>query len=200
MNQSPVTLRTAIAAQVRAFAKANQMFSVFDITKAIRNSDIELTDVKMVDGTLRYNIPHAEVKTLFLGLWDAGDLDDVNLSRRFNGTFMEYTPAMVTTDDAAQVATSATPTPSAPASSAQNPAPTTSNITLFTEDRVIRYLKNCKAKGIWPTLRQVQSAIKRNDSYPIPTCGELYNYIYNSQEYDVDTHPDCLSRTRVRTD
>jgi hypothetical protein len=199
-----VTLQTAILKQVAKFADNNSVFSVHDITIAIRNKaasgELEIPEVEVQGASFRFDIPHSKVKALFDELYHTGVFDtNYRLDRSFNGTYYEYTPTGLNSNSTPAVApspTTASPTPAAPATApATAPAGTisTSNVA-----RIGLYLSNCATRQFQPTLRQVQSAIKRNDFIPIPSCEELKQYI-TSLGYTIVYAPDSLSHAQVVT-
>jgi hypothetical protein len=194
-----VTLQTAVLLQVKEFASTGQSFSVHNITRTIRNKtaqgELEIPEVEVSGAFFRFDIQHAKVKALFDELWRTGVFDpDFSLSRQFNGTYFLYTPSPVSGGAPAGVSvapqaplTAGVPTPVAPT------IPTASGpISADIAARVSTYLTNCANRNFRPTLRQVQSAIKRNDPFPIPFCGELKDYIENSLGYSVVGDPGSI--------
>lgn len=207
-NVPSVTLQTAVLMQVKDFANAQQTFSVFDITRTIRektgNGDIEIPEVEVSGASFRFDIPHAKVKAIFDELWRTGVFDPLfTLNRNFNGTYFEYTPQIAGNVSAtpAPVPTFAV-TPSAPVLSVST-APTTtatssgkpsrSDVT----PRVKLYLDNCASRNFRPTLKQVQSAIKRGDVSTGWTCDELSDLIENDLGFNVVPDPDYVSASQV---
>lgn len=172
-----VTLQTAVLMQVKEFAQNNMPFSVHDITRTIRQKtaqgELEVPEVEVSGASFRFDIPHAKVKALFDELWRTGVFDpDFSLSRNFNGMYFEYTPSPVNggavTGGAAMVDSSkpwlGTIPPWIPASTAtvapqSTTPPDVADIAV--EIRVQRYLTNCTTRNFRPTLKQIQSAIKR---------------------------------------
>jgi hypothetical protein len=201
-----VTLQTAVLLQVKEFAQNNQPFSVHDITAAIRNKtaqgDLEIPEVETQGASFRFDIRHPKVKALFDELWRTGVFDpDFTLSRQFNGVYFEYTPSAV--NQSAYAGVSVTPlvspqpvtTPSATQAQPTAAAPTTpSDIT----NRVSQYLTNCASRNFRPTLKQVQSAIKRGDASTGFSCESLKTTIVGLG-YTVVDDPEALSRAQVAT-
>lgn len=205
-NQVPsVTLQTAVLMQVKEFANQNQQFSVFDITRTLREKtaqgDLEIPEVEVSGASFRFDIPHAKVKALFDELWRTGVFDpDFTLSRNFNGVYFEYTPSAVNQSYAGVSVTPAPATP-APTPAPSTPAPVATNSTLPVDiqSRVAVYLLNCKNRNFRPTLKQVQSAIKRGDASTGFSCDVLKSYITTSLGYSVIDDPEALSRAQVAT-
>jgi hypothetical protein len=207
-NQVPsVTLQTAVLMQVKEFANNNQQFSVHDITRTIRQKtaagDLEIPEVEVSGASFRFDIPHAKVKALFDELWRTGVFDpDFTLSRNFNGTYFEYTPSAVNQSAYAGVSVSPTPV-TAPVSSPTPTAPTnTASVASGTlpsdiAARVATYLSNCRNRNFRPTLKQVQSAIKRGDASTGYSCPVLRSYITGTLGYTVVDDPEAESRAQV---
>ena len=199
-NQVPsVTLQTAVLMQVKEFASNNQSFSVHDITRTIRNKtgqgELEIPEVEVSGASFRFDIPHAKVKALFDELWRTGVFDpDFTLSRQFNGMYFEYTPSPVGGAAYAGVSVTQTaPQPSAPVATAPS-APVPDSVV---RDRIQTYLQNCTSKNFRPTLRNVQSAIKRDVSTGW-SCEKIQDYIENLG-YDIVPDPDAISKAQVVT-
>lgn len=205
-----VTLQSAVLLQVKEFVQNKQAFSVFDITREIRtkasNGDLEIPEAEVNGASFRFDIPHAKVKDLFNDLWNTGVFDpDFTLDRKFNGTYFVYTPSLVSGNTAApQPGTSTTSTTitATPAVTSQF-APTLSVQPLFTKvpssvvkDRVSFYLDNCQDRNFRPTLKQVQSAIKRDVSTGW-SCEELKSLIENDLRFNVISDPAYLSASQV---
>lgn len=185
-----VTLQTAVLMQVKEFAAANIAFSVHDITREVRSKvnsgALEIPEVEVAGASFRFDIPHTKVKALFNELWETGVFDpDFALDRQFNGTYFEFTPKAV----------SATPTTvpvtvNSAVNVAQPPIvpPTTAtnqNDKTAIKARIQLYLINCAARTIRPTLKQVQSAIKRGNVSTGYSCDELKDIIENDFGYSV---------------
>jgi len=196
-----VTLQTAVLMQAKEFAKNGQSFSVHDITTAIRSKvnsgELEIPEVEVAGASFRFDIPHVKVKGLFDELWRTGVFDtDFTLNRQFTGVYYEYTPTLVNT--AAPVpsfAVSSTPVTSSPSTAATATSTATNDLTTVMS-RVEMYLDNCQARGFRPTLKQVQSAIKRSESTGW-TCHDLRNLITNDLGYAVVDDPETASAAQV---
>lgn len=213
-----VTLQTAVLMQAKEFAQKNQQFSVHDITSALRNKtaqgELEIPEVEVSGASFRFDIPHVKVKALFDELWRTGVFDpDFTLSRQFNGTYFEYTPSPVA---GAYAGVSVPPTPTvASATNATNvgqawgattpavPAPVATIPTAsgpLPSDiaaRVATYLTNCGTRNFRPTLKQVQSAIKRGDASTGYGCDVLRAYIAGTLGYTVIDDPEAESKAQV---
>ena len=212
-----VTLQTAILQQVQEFANHLTVFSVHDITVAIRNKttsgELEIPEVEVQGASFRFDIPHAKVKALFDELYRTGVFDpNYRLLRAFNGMYFEYTPQQLTP------APSTTPASTAPVQSpvsagfamggttspALSPVPTPS-VTHATVPsyispndamRVQLYLANCAKKNFRPILKGVQSAIKRNDVPCSCSCSELKSYI-STLGYKIVDDPEAVSKSQI---
>lgn len=205
-NQVPsVTLQTAVLMQVKEFASNNQSFSVHDITRTIRHKtaqgELEIPEVEVSGASFRFDIPHAKVKALFDELWRTGVFDpDFTLSRQFNGMYFEYTPSPVGGSAYAGISVTPTPAPApAPAPVATTPSVPTASGPLPSDiaARVATYLTNCRNRNFRPTLKQVQSAIKRGDASTGYGCDVLKSYITGTLGYSIVDDPEAESRAQV---
>ncbi len=194
-----VTLQTAVLMTVKEFAQQNQTFSVHDITRTIRSKasqgDLEIPEVEVSGASFRFDIPHSRVKALFLEMWNSGVFDpDFTLTRNFNkgGGYFEYSPVVPAANAvyASTTSTATTPAPTTPSYSKNN-APV--------QDRVVLYLNNCATRNFRPTLKQVQSAIKRGDASTGWSCEDLQKLIETTLGYSVVADPESLSASQVVT-
>lgn len=206
-----VTLQTAVLIQVKEFAQNNQKFSVHDVTRSIRsktaNGELEIPEVEVTGASFRFDISHAKVKALFDELWRTGVFDpDFTLTRQFNNAgYFEYTPSVLNGVDPSQISTAPTPTPvPTPVTAPQPtvaPTPVASNPQTAAESvvrsRIMTYVNNCKARNFRPTLKQVQSAVKRDYSTGW-SCEKIQDYI-EGLGFKVVADPDSLSRSQVVT-
>lgn len=201
-----VTLQTAVLIQAKEFAQNNQPFSVHDITREIRskvnNGILEIPEVEVSGASFRFDIPHAKVKALFDELWRTGVFDpDFTLSRNFNGMFYQYTPSPVANVAVPYVPATPVTTPQANFGNAvaqatpSTNAPTTDKTSVTA--RIEKYLTNCQNKNFRPTLKQVQSAIKRGNESTGWSCDAIKDIITNDLGYDVVDNPDSLSAAQV---
>jgi hypothetical protein len=203
--------------QVKEFAANNQTFSVFDITRTIREKtaqgELEIPEVEVSGAEFRFDISHPKVKALFDELYRTGVFDsEFTLARTFTGmiggnaSYFEYTPTLV-----GNVATTPAPvappvTPNYPWGPASNPTPPAvpqsvtpapvggNDIT----NRVQQYLAGCVIRNFRPTLKQVQSAIKRNGHSTGVSCEDLKVTI-QSLGFTVVDDPESVSRAQVAT-
>lgn len=206
-NIPSVTLQTAVLMQVQEFAKNSTQFSVHDITTEIRkktsSGQIEIPEVEIVGSSIRFDIPHVKIKAIFDELWQTGVFDPyLTLSRQFNGTYFVYTPTVTVsaTIPTVQVVSSG--------NAGANPVPTTSPTIpvpssvvqddVDVQGRIDIYLENCATRNFRPTLKQVQSAIKRTSSSGW-TCSRIYDYIQNVRGITVVSDPDFVSASQVAT-
>lgn len=224
-NAPSVSLQTAVHMQVQEFAKNGTMFSVHDITRNIRlkvkAGDLEIPETEVSGTSFRNDIPHATVKKIFDELWQTGVFDaEFTLSRVFNRTYFEYTPTLVNqsipvptppplfstpphTGWAPTSPTSPTvPTVNSPWAPAAPtvPSPTVSVKPTVSHDtakaRIDVYLKNCARRNFRPTLKHVQSAIKR-DYTTGWTCQEIKNIIETDLKIQVIEDDDFVSASQV---
>ena len=197
-----VTLQTAILMQVQAFAKNNQSFSVHDITRTIREKtaqgELEIPEVEVSGASFRFDIPHAKVKELFDELRRTGVFDpEFSLSRQLvNGMYFEYTPQLINSGNVS----AQTPAPVTPVPAPVN-VPVAPSVTPVTNDittRVQQYLAGCVARNFRPTLKQVQSAIKRGAFSTGTSCEDLKTTI-QGLGFTVVDDPESVSRAQVAT-
>lgn len=199
-NVPSVTLQTAVLMQVKEFAENNTTFSVHDVTRNIRtkvySGNLEVPETEVAGASFRHDIPHTKVKAIFDELWRTGVFDPIlTLSRNFNGTYFEYTPQLVSTNPTPVVATPAvTYTALASTPAISYTAPADNDI----KSRIVTYLTNCKKKNFRPSLKHVQSAIKR-DVTTGWTCEQIKDYIVNTLTVQVIDDPDYVSASQVAT-
>ncbi len=201
-----VTLQDAVLSQVKEFAANGTTFSVHDITTQIRAkvnaAQLEIPECEVPNSSIRFNISHPTVKGVFENLWRQGVFNpDFTLDRQFNGTYFQYSPVPV----AAPVGTSvASPTPvasvpfaalySASTGVVPSNAPATDRATI--ENRIQLYLNNCAARSFRPSLKQVQSAIKRGDVSTGWSCEDIKTVV-EGLGFSVTTAPDLVSASQV---
>jgi len=198
-----VTLQTAVLLQVKEFANANQSFSIHDITREIRskvnNGILEIPEVEVSGASFRFDIPHVKVKNLFEELWRNGVFDpDFSLTRQFSGMYFQYFPTLVSTTPVTSTPTLSVSQPALPpkiATPITSNAPTTDKTSITF--RIKNYLVNCKTKNFRPTLKQVQSAIKRGNESTGWSCDAIKDIITNDLGYNVVDNPDSLSAAQV---
>jgi len=206
-----VTLQTAVLMQVKEFAQNNTPFSVHDITTAIRNKtaqgELEVPEVEVQGASFRFDVRHVKVKALFDELWRTGVFDpDFTITRSpqlVNNQYFLYTPSPINGGVAVvgiSVAPQAPLTAGVPVS-----APSVPTASIFRPSRkeimtrASIYLSNCAARNFRPSLKQVQSAIKRGDASTGWSCEELQNLIETDLGYTVVDNPDNVSKAQVAT-
>lgn len=188
-NTTPsVTLQTAILMQIREFSKQpTKPFSAHDITRAIRDKcntgQIEIPEIEDLTGadTWRFQVNHKQVRNLFNQMRDNGVFAaDYTIQQEFKGVYFEYTATPVISP------ASQFPPPPSP-----SPGPTTvqavatlnqlssggATIDAEIERRVRQYLDNCKSRNFRPSLKHVQSAIKRGDKSTGVSSSDLLDFI-----------------------
>jgi hypothetical protein len=184
--------------QVLEFAKANAKFSIHDIKAALRskvaNQELEIPETEVCGTSYKFEVTHVAVKTLFLDLLRTNGFGaEYVFSRKFNGMYFEYTPSPVNVVNDNNAPT--IPVPQAPAQpSVSNPTSTIADPMI--QNRIATYLSHCKSRNFRPSLKQVQSAIKRSDSGTGISCDEIQTYV-KSLNYNVISDPDALSRSQV---
>lgn len=199
-----VTLQTAVLEQVKYFASVSRTFSIHDVTTAIRRNvaqgELEIPETEVAGSSFRNDIPHSKVKEIFNDLFSTGVFDPYcTFTRKFNGTYFEFTPALVTVPAPAVSAAPAVTVTANVGNSA--PVTVTTNVPASpvadadVKARINTYLDNCRIRNFRPTLKQIQSACKRNVG-DCPTCEELKLYITN-MGYTIVDEPDAVSRTQV---
>jgi len=206
-TSAPVTLQDAVLEQVTEFATNNQTFSVHDVTRNIRTKvaqgGLEIPEVEVTGATFKFDIRHDRVKSIFLDLLNTGIFDpNFTLNRQFNGTYFEYTPALNSNVAPASVPSVSSPYVQVASVSSQPNVPKTSTgktDSLVIKDRVKTYLANCVTRQFRPTLKQIQSAIKRGNVSTGWSVSELENLIVNELGYKVLLNPNRSSRSQVVT-
>lgn len=204
---SPITLQDAILTQVQEFANDNKSFSIHDITTTLRrktaNGELEIPEVETSHHSFKFEIQHVKVKSIFENLWQTGGFDHVlTLNRQFNGTYFEYTATLINNSPAqAQPANvTANPvagcvvTPAVFVSHKVTTAPPINDDSV--KSRIRTYLNNCVTRNFRPTLKQVQSAIKRTSSTGW-TCEKIGEFIEQDLGYTIVADPDFVSASQV---
>jgi hypothetical protein len=196
-----VTLQTAVLMQVKEFANNNKAFSVHDITREVRQKVnqgvLEIPEVEVAGASFRFDIPHAKVKALFDELWRTGVFDpDFALNRNFNGVYFEYTPSPVNSPSpAASFSVSQPPVASPVASPSASPTFLIGKVEVT--NRIEKYLDNCETRQFQPTLKQVQSAIKRGNASTGWSCEDIREIVTSDLGYSVVDDPDYVSAAQV---
>ena len=171
---NPGTLEASVLEQVQEFCDDRKTFSVYDVTVALRNkvndNKLQIQEIANPNpnSPFKYLVNHDAVKNAFQALWVDSSLPRLN--RNFNGRNFEYT-----LDDNSQptIATVTTQVSSQPAvQPSVNPSTTDTEL----KRRFSVYINNCQKIGKRPTLKEVQSAVKRGDVSSGVSCKELDDY------------------------
>ena len=163
-----LTFATAVLCAIRRFTSISFDFSAHDITKELRrqvnSGEIALSDIdeRDVDGSITQYIEHDVVRNLVRELYTENLIPDYG--RKDNGQYIVYTKLNITPSQTTTVTLAAQPTPTP---TPTPPQPAISQITK--ETMVIDYVKRKVAKGEHPTLKRIQSRMKRASL----TCGEI---------------------------
>ena len=199
-NVQSVNLQTAVLMQVQEFVQAGKQFSRFEITLALRdkcnNNLLEIPEVEDTTPGARYrfDIRKDAVDVIFEQLYSnclVNGLPPLNYRfDRVNGyrVFFADPTAAPTVPVSAQPAVppvSVDPTGAnqivaavAAATVPQSPMVSVPSSVLNDSEirrRVTLYMDRCKTLGVTPTLKQIQSAIKRGKK----STGLSYNEISN---------------------
>jgi len=188
-NTPSVNLQTAVLMQVQEFVNSGQAFSRYDITKALRQKCNDgLLDIPEIEDTNpgvtnRYNVRKQAVDDIFEQLFAnclANGLPPLTYSFNQAGGYRVFA--------ADPNAVQAVPQPATYVSQPNIPVPTpvppitpitpTTTVTLSDPEirrRVGLYMDHCGKIGLAPTLKQIQSAIKRGSK----STGLSYREIAN---------------------
>jgi len=188
-----VNLKTAILMQVQEFAKQNKSFSVHDITRTLRtktsSGELQIPEIEVKGCSIKYSISHSDVKDEFNELRKTGKFEEsITIDRKYNGMYFDYTPTFKT-PTISQGSSVTITTNSYPSAIPSVPDFISHNNAL----RVQTYLG--KRIGNPPTLKQVQSAIKRHD-VPGQSCSELKRYL-QTLGYTLSYNPNAVSKSIV---
>jgi hypothetical protein len=174
-----VSLQTAILLQIKEFAQTNRTFSVHDITVELRKKcntgQLEIPDIEDISGAdnFRYPVDHKEVRNLFNQMRDNGVFDsDYTLQATFNKMFYTYTVTKKTSPTPVSKTPSVTPIAIAKNVWSQASCGASSS---QIETRVRQYLVNRSSDSFtsYPTIKQIQSAIKRGNRSTGVSTGDL---------------------------
>lgn len=167
MSAPSNTLEEAVKSVVDNFIDNDQAFSIFDITSTLRNDanngDLEVPECEVTGMPWKYQFEHRDVKGV---LELTGYLNDGRVTRNFNrsGGFFVYTPVTGSITALPGVISGWSIAPSGNASFS-NASTTGTPLVKLDRPAVLSrmriYLTNAKRKGFLPTLKQMQSAIKR---------------------------------------
>lgn len=184
------TLRELVLGAVEGFLATDTKFSVYGVTQSIRqlvnSGAVEVPALEVFGQPFSFSITHDDVKHYFNELYEDSAFSE-SLVRNFNGTYFEYqglgtaSPALTMLGNALVARRNASAI-AVPSMSAQGKSLNFAN--KFGQsssaagavvqaaagklgrtevvDRVRTYLQNCSQRGVTPTNRQIQSAIKRN--------------------------------------
>jgi len=179
-NVPSVNLQTAVLMQVQEFVQSGQAFSRYDITKALRQKCndglMEIPDVENVNSSPRFDIRKSAVDAIFEQLYQnclANGLPPLTYAFNQAGGYREFK-----VDSQAFANSLATVPPSSPVNPTQitsvsnSPASMVSvSMTALSDAeikrRVALYLDHCSKIGMVPTVKQIQSAIKRGNRAPV---------------------------------
>jgi hypothetical protein len=144
---------------VEGFILTDTPFSVYDVTTSIRtlvnSGAVNAPDLAVSGRDFKFAVEHDEVRQEFIDLLTVKGFSN-KLNKNWTGKFFEYVPST-------QVTSRAKPSSGLVSSTVQ----TTSNSSKLDKPEVLRrvrtYLTNCDANKFTPTLKQIQSAIKRGN-------------------------------------
>ncbi len=180
------TLRELVKGAVEGFLVTDTKFSVHDVTQSIRHlvnsGAVEVPTLKVSGQAFNFEITHEDVKHYFTELYDDSQFSQ-QLTRNFNGRYFEYqgintaSPATAMLRNAlnalGNASSIAIPAQGKSLNFANKYASAAGVVTQVASaagklgrtevvNRVRMYLQNCSRRGVTPTNRQIQSAIKRN--------------------------------------
>lgn len=193
-NTPSVNLQTAVLMQVQEFVNSGQAFSRYDITKALRQKCNDgLLDIPEVEDTNpgvtnRYNVRKQAVDDIFEQLFSnclANGLPPLTYTFNQAGGYRVFAAdpnAVQAVPQPAVYASSPAVAPTVTLPSV-NPnqvtsIPASTSVTLSDPEirrRVGLYMDHCGKVGITPTLKNIQSAIKRGNK----STGLSYREIAN---------------------
>ena len=194
------------------------------IREKTASGEWDIPDAMVTGAPFKYDISHDKVRTLFNEMWDAQlFLCPCPLSRKFNGMFNEYFVSRdFCRDPAIQPELVDQPEP---ADAPEQPhtecvsythtgdkctVKTDANIvphfSMLSDDgcckqkdpvaqRIDTYISNCHKRKTYPTIKQIQSAIKRRCGSGW-TCKRIYDYLKMSG-YAVQMYPKKLSKSYI---
>ena len=188
-----VTLQTAVIMVVKDFVQNDESFSIHDITVGIRercnNGLLEISEIENPDPSapFRFIVEHSVVRVLFNEMWDRGVFSGQTpiLDRRHNGRYWEFSSGsdddvlLKSLLDDLGVSDSDLLNVSVAKSQSTYSPPTPDSLALDerkieAKRRIKIYLENCAKVPVFPTLKQVQSAIHRPRGLPLNfTCDEI---------------------------
>lgn len=200
-NVPSVTLATAVLMQVQEFIGNNQAFSRYDITKALRektnNGLLEIPEIEnTTGGSPRYFVSKQAVDNIFEQLWRnclVNGLPSLKVDFNAAGGYRVFSADST----AAQSVSPQMPAP--PALPVSPLPPTGAPVSLQMPNspvlpfaygtspavvsdaeirrRVTLYMKHCQQCNYTPSLKRIQSAIKRGNKSTGLTKNELANIV-----------------------
>jgi hypothetical protein len=183
-------LKEAIVIAIADLITNKTTFSIHNITTFIRSA-VSKGELDIPGCNAPEDIHHLDVRKLFRTMLTDKELDSFKLIETHNGVYFEYTPTSVPNSMGLSTTTStSTVWNNSDIKSTDNKMPYSENspIARIPKDEVMRrietYLGRCSDKGVNPTIKLVQSAIKRGDELLGWTCRELENLI-TANEYKV---------------
>lgn len=169
-------LGDAIILEVNTFVKANEPFSIHQITTNIRNKvnngEYNIPDIIVFGMPFKYRVEHADVKSLFKTLQFHKALPELDAEP--NGMYIEYTPVITKKAVSAKKA-------------AQAPLVDTSEA----RRRIKNYLDSHMVS--FPTMKKIQSAIKRKSQATGLACRDIYALV-DMLGYTVNTSRNHISK------
>lgn len=189
-NTPSVNLQTAVLMQVQEFVNSGQAFSRYDITKALRQKCNDgLLDIPEIEDTNpgvtnRYNVRKQAVDDIFEQLFAnclANGLPPLTYSFNQAGGYRVFAADPNAVQAVPQPATYVSqPNVPVPVTVPPTVTPITPTTTVTLSDPEIRrrvglYMDHCGKIGLAPTLKQIQSAIKRGSK----STGLSYREIAN---------------------
>jgi hypothetical protein len=159
--------------QVQEFVNSGQEFSRYDITKALRQKCndglLEIPEIEDLNvlSTVRYNVRKTEVDNIFDQLWSNGlpnGLPPLKCTYDRNRGYRLFS-ADVASGNAIPIPT-ATPSATPVATPSIPPSRPVNVVTLDDAEirrRIQLYMDRCNVLGMTPSLKQIQSAIKRGN-------------------------------------
>lgn len=192
-NVPSVTLATAVLMQVQEFISNNQAFSRYDITKTLRektnNGLLEIPEIEnTTGGSPRYFVSKQAVDDIFEQLWRNCLVNglpslkvDFNAAGGYRVFSADSTVAQSVSPQMSPPPTTVTPvSPQMPNSPVLSFACGTSPSVVSDAEirrRVTLYMKHCQRCNYTPSLKSIQSAIKRGNKSTGLTKNELANIV-----------------------
>lgn len=185
-----VSLATAVLMQVQEFVQTGKQFSRYDVTKSLRekcnNGLLEIPEVEnTTGGNPRYFIPKQAVDDIFEQLWRnclANGLPSLTAAYNPSLGYRTFSVDPTTISAAPQTTPQVAPQVSTPPAVSSSPSVSYGTGPVIVSDAEIRrrvtvYMERCKGYNIVPSLKQVQSAIKRGNRSTGLSHTELANIV-----------------------